>query len=253
MSWCQASAQRSCGAELTLGSSIAFTDNLRCHYVMNRAQGGGRSLRRWLTMSFALASALVALLSLSTAAQASVGVGVQAAPVRLGSVAHPGGSYALVPLYVVNTGTQPESISVRVERLSRGRGLAVPSSWIQVTASGVHLDPHQSERIPLMLVVPDGAKSGSYLSDIVVTGSAEISVGRANLGVAAATKLEFSVRPGPGHGLLPSLPTWTWWAIAALLLLALAVLGVRRSGLQIRVERKDRQLPSSRQPREEAP
>ena len=193
-------------------------------------------LRRWLAVPLAVPVALVVVSSFSQTSEASVGVGVQSDPVRLGSVARPGVSYALPPVYVVNTGTQAESISVRVERLSRGPGRAVPPSWI--TGPGVRLSPQKAARIPLELVVPGGAKSGGYLSDIVVAGSAVMSVGHTNLGVAAATKLEFSVGPGPGPGLWPSLPLWTRWAIGGLLLLAIAVFGVRRSGLRIRVERK---------------
>ena len=194
-------------------------------------------LRRWLAVPLAVPVAFAAFSLFLPAAQASVGVGVQATPVRLGNVAHAGGSYALPPVYVIDTGTQPETISVRVARLSKGTGRAVPPSWVQAASSGVQLSPRQSARIPLELVVPGGAKPGRYLSDIVVAGSAVISAGRANLGVAAATRLEFSVAPGSPPGLFPFGPSWMWWAVIGLLVVALAVTGVRRSGVRIRVER----------------
>jgi len=139
-------------------------------------------------------------------------------------------------VYVVNTGTQAEAISARVERLTRGPGRVVPPSWIQFTGPDVQLAPGKAARLPLELVVPSLAKPGGYVSDIVVTGSAVGSSGMANLGVAAATKLEFHVSPIPAQGLSPSFPLWTW-VIAGLLLLAFAIFGVRRSGLRIRVER----------------
>jgi hypothetical protein len=194
-------------------------------------------LRRWLAIPLAVPVAFAAFSLFLPAAQASVGVGVQASPVRLGNVAHAGGSYALPPVFVINTGTQPEEISVRIERLSKGTGRAVPPSWVQATGPGVQLSPRQSARIPLELVVPGGAKPGRYLSDVVVAGSAVISAGRANLGVAAATRLEFSVAPGAPPGLFPFGPSWLWWAAIGLLVLALAVTGARHSGLRIRVER----------------
>jgi hypothetical protein len=194
-------------------------------------------LRRWLAVPLAVPAAFAVFSLFLPAAQASVGVGVQAAPVRLGNVAHAGGSYALPPVYVINTGTQPEKISVRVERLSKGTGRAVPPSWVQATGSGVQLSPRQSARLPLELVVPGGAKPGRYLSDVVVAGSAVISAGRANLGVAAATRLEFSVAPGSPPGFFPFGPSWMWWAAIGLLVLALAITGARRSGVRIRIER----------------
>jgi hypothetical protein len=194
-------------------------------------------LRRWLAVPLAVPVAFAAFSLFLPAAQASVGVGVQATPVQLANVAHAGGSYALPSVYVIDTGTQPEAITVRVERLSKGTGRAVPPSWVQATGPAVQLSPRQSTRIPLELVVPGGAKPGRYLSDIVVAGSAVISAGRANLGVAAATRLEFSVVPGAPPGLFPFGPSWMWWAMIGLLVIALAITGVRRSGVRIRIER----------------
>lgn len=194
-------------------------------------------LRRLLVVLLAVPVASAALWYSQAASEASVGVGVQAGPVRLASVAHPGGSYALPAVYVVNTGTQAEFVTVRIERLSHGSGRAVPPSWIQ-PGPGVRLQPHRSAQIPLQLIVPDGARSGDYLSDVVAAGSVTVSAGTANLGVAAATKLEFRVEPGPAHGLWPALPSWTAWAAGGLLLLAVAAIGLRRSGFRIRIERK---------------
>jgi hypothetical protein len=192
-------------------------------------------LRRWLAVPLAVPVAFAAFSVFLPAAQASVGVGVQAAPIRLGNVARTGGSYALPPVYVVDTGTQDESISVRVERRDGEAGRAVPSSWIRQTGPGLRLSAHQSARVPLELVVPGDAKPGRYLSDIVVSGSAVTSVGRANLGVAAATALEFSVTRGAPPA--PFLPTWTWWLLGGLMALGLIVAWLHRSGFRLDIER----------------
>ena len=192
-------------------------------------------LRRWLAVPLAVPVAFAAFSGFLPAAQASVGVGVQAAPVRLGSVARAGGSYALPPVYVVDTGTQAESISVKVERLHAEAGRDVPSAWVRDTGPGLRLSPHQSARVPLELVVPGGARPGRYLSDIIVNGSAVTSVGKANLGVAAATALEFSVAPGAPPA--PFLPTWTWWLLGSLMVLGLTVAGLHRYGFRVGIER----------------
>jgi hypothetical protein len=192
-------------------------------------------LRRLLAVPLAVPVALVTLASFTQTSDASVGVGVQASPVSLGSMAHRGQRYAL-PLDVVNTGTEAEAVSVRVERLTRGPGRTVPPSWIQFAGPAMQLAPGKAARVSLELVVPGGATPGEYLSDIVVSGAAAGQPGMGNLGVAAATKLEFSVSSAPAQG-APSFAVWMWWAITGLLLLTLAVFGVRRSGLRIRVER----------------
>jgi hypothetical protein len=204
-------------------------------YLYLISEASDMHLRRWLAVPLAVPVAFAAFSVLVPAAQASVGVGVQAAPVRLGSAARAGGSYALPAVYVLDTGTQDESISIRVVRLHGEAGRGVPSSWVRDTGPGLRLSPHQSARVPLELVVPGGAKPGRYLSHIVVSGSAVTSVGHANLGVAAATALEFSVAPGAPPA--PFLPTWTWWLLGSLMALGLIVAGIHRSGLRVDIER----------------
>jgi hypothetical protein len=182
--------------------------------------------------------ALVALATFAQRSAASVGVGVQVGPVRLGTAAVRGESYALPPVYVVNTGTQAEAITVRVERLSHGPGRVVPPSWVRVTGPAVQLAPSASARIPLELAVPGLARPGSYRSDIVVTGSPAGAARTAGIGVAAATKLEFSVSSAPAPGRSALIPPWMWWGITGLLVAATVLMGARRFGLRITVERR---------------
>jgi hypothetical protein len=187
--------------------------------------------------------AVLALLAIpAIAADASIGVGIQAGPVLLSGAAHPGGSYALTPVYVVNTGTQAETIAVRVERISPGDGMTVPASWIRAEGPAVTLSHNQSARIPLELAVPDTARPGRYFSDVVARGSGGIAAGSANLAVAAATDLEFKVAPGVVSGPWLGLPAWLLPGVAGLLVLAVAAFIVRGSGLRVRVERR----PASR-------
>jgi len=190
---------------------------------------------RWLSAGLAIAVGLGAWLGFAGPAHASIGVGVQANPVSLTGTAHPGASYALPSLYVVNTGTQAESMSVRVVQRT-GPGLAIPGSWIRIGALSGQLPPKQSARIALELITPGDAEPGNYVSDIVVTGSTAPVAG-VNFGAAAATKLEFTITPRlPGGSWFPA---WTWWVIGGLAILAAVAFGWRRSGLRIRVERRN--------------
>ncbi len=177
------------------------------------------------------------LVAAPVAAYASVGVGVQAGPVRLAGAAHPGGSYTLPPVYVVNTGTQAESVAVQIERISRGTGRTIPPAWIRVTELSAALEHGQSARIPLNLVVPANARPGQYFSDVVVHGSAALTVGGAHLGVAAATDLEFRVAPGAASQGWFTVPSWVLTAVAVMVLVAAGVVLVARSGIRIRIER----------------
>jgi hypothetical protein len=192
-------------------------------------------MRRGLVVALAVPAAFVALSISVPMADASIGVGVQAAPVRLADAALTGQSYALPPVYVSDTGTQPETVTVRVQRLSTGHGRSVPPSWVHATGPAVRLSPHTGAQIPLQLAVPAGAKPGRYLSDVVVSASPGASAGHVNLGVAAATPLVFTVRQGSAPS--PLVPPWTWWFAAGLLALLIVGLGLRQSGIRIRIER----------------
>jgi hypothetical protein len=176
------------------------------------------------------------MLAIPAAAEASIGVGIQAGPVRLAGAAHPGGSYALPAVYVVNTGTEDESLSIRIERLSSGAGRPVPAGWIRPGAA-VQLSHSESARIPLELVVPDAARPGRYLTDVVVKGSAGLSGGSATLDVAAATKLEFQVAPGVVAASWFAVPSWLLLGIGVVLVLAAAAVVARRLGVRIEIDR----------------
>jgi hypothetical protein len=191
-------------------------------------------MRTRLAVTISLAALLTAV---GQPAFASIGVGIQADPVRPGSVVHPGRTYTLPSLYVVNTGTEPESLSVQVERLDPGTtpetGRPVSPSWIQITGLGAQLAPGKSAEIPLQLSLPGGAPAGSYSSDFVVTGSnGTATSGDVRFGAAAATGLEFSVVANPPSGI----PAWRWWVVGALILLTAIYLTIRRTGLRIRIE-----------------
>jgi hypothetical protein len=189
--------------------------------------------RLWLSLPIGA----LALLAWPAASYASVGVGVQAGPVRLEGVAHPGGQYALTPVYVVNTGTEPESVSISVERISPGTGRTVPPGWISASSAPVRLSHAQSARIPLELTVPRAAAPGRYFSDVVAKGSASVSAGGADLGVAAATDLEFTIAPGATSAGWFSAPGWIIPFVLGVLVIGAAAVGIRRSGVRIRVER----------------
>ena len=109
-------------------------------------------------------------------------------------------------------------------------------------ANQIQLSPHQETKIPLDLVVPVTARTGSYLSDVVVIGSAVVASKAADFRPAAETKLEFRVVPGPRPGLLESVPRPLRGALVVLLLALLVYIGsrflTRFFTLQLRVTRK---------------
>jgi len=193
--------------------------------------------RRRLAAIATLPMAGFLVLAFPAAAAASIGVGIQVGPVRLAGIAHAGQTYDLPPVYVVNTGTEPETVRLEVQRLSRGTGRDVPKSWFKPGQTDVHLDPKQSATIPVQLVVPADATLGPYFSDVVAHGSASIEAGQATLGVAAATKLQFTVGKAVPAGFWSSLPSPLVWAGGIIVLAGGGFWLARRAGFRLRLER----------------
>ena len=189
-------------------------------------------LRLW-----AIGASVLAVLAVPATAQASVGVGIQAGPVRLAGAAQPGGSYTLPAVLVVNTGTSAESVSLSVDRVSTGSGRTVPPFWVHANGA-VTLGPDQSARIPLQLVVPPTARPGAYFSDVLVKAGAPNSASGATFDAGAATQLAFTVAPGPVSSPWFSMPTWVVPGIGVVLLFGVAAGLMRRYGVRVRVERE---------------
>jgi hypothetical protein len=139
---------------------------------------------------------------------ASAGVGIQAAPVCLPATAQPGRSYPLGSLYVTDTGSSGESITVAVEPVWRGqsdygRYRSVPASWVSVSypkhdlflpSSSVSLSPGQGAYLAVTMTIPAGARRGMYVSNLVASaGTSPPQDHTAALGAAAATGLELGV------------------------------------------------------------
>lgn len=184
-----------------------------------------------------LSAALAATLAMSGVARASVGTGIGANPLRLASPAEPGGRYRLPSVLVVNTGTQSSTYVMQVKRLGQPDAHAIPSSWVRFARTKVKLRPHKRAVIPVVLTVPKGAPQGAYGSNVVVSTYTPRPGGGAALGAAAADELSFAIRPSSSSLLSRS---WFRDLLLALAATGLAVLVVRRSGLQLRIERQRR-------------
>lgn len=150
------------------------------------------------------ASALV----LAVVLPASVGVGIGGAPVCPAASVQPGQSVSLGSIYVVNTGSGSEDITLRAEAPANGLpGVSFPASWVSfgypktlwvIGRSSVTLSPGQGTDIPATLAVPAGAKPGLYASDLLagtMSAPSPGSGGQAVFGAGAEENLQFAVAP----------------------------------------------------------
>ena len=154
---------------------------------------------------------------------ASIGVGIQGNPACLSVPAQPGHSYPLGTVYVVDTGSDGESLSIRATGTFSGQSAPAhsqpfPPSWVSIgypkrylffPSSSVSLSPEQGAYLPVTLNVPGNAAAGLYAGNLVagIAGTPAGGGGMvAGLGAAAATGLNFSVGvPAPSCGV--TMPT----------------------------------------------
>lgn len=157
------------------------------------------------------AASLAAALAL--AGPASTGTGIQGSDVCLPVTAQPGHTYPLGTVYVADTGSGSEQISLTAQPIWKGdrlyrRTRAVPASWLNVSypsvlwifhRSYVQVAAGQGAYLPVTVTIPDGTASGRYAATLVASAGGSPSPGGISAGLAsgATTDLELDVGMRP--------------------------------------------------------
>ena len=141
--------------------------------------------------SLGLASMLLAL-SVSVVS-AKVGVGVGLGKVQLDETLSPGGVYNLPSLPVLNTGDEDGEYEVEVTFLTDQEELRPDASWFSFTPQSFHLDAGSSQLVEVALTLPVDARPGDYFA--FLEAHPVVKAEGTTIGVAAATKLNFTVKP----------------------------------------------------------
>jgi len=147
--------------------------------------------RRFSLLAIVLAGMLLCLPAADILAQ--VGVGIMPGTIRVDEPLLPGGRYNLPSVQVLNTGNVSSDYGVELASMAEQEELQPPADFIVLSPTSFHLEPGANQVVSLSLDIPIRAKPGDYLAYIeahpVATG------GGMQIGVAAATKLYFTVKP----------------------------------------------------------
>jgi hypothetical protein len=148
----------------------------------------------------AVLSAIVlamAMLSCLPAAcvHAQLGVGVTPGIIRVDDPLLPGGRYNLPSLQVINTGNVSTDYGVEPASEAEQEELQPPADFIVLSPTSFHLEPGASQIVSLSLDIPLKAKPGDYLTYIEAHPVATGGGGGTQIGIVAATKLYFTVKP----------------------------------------------------------
>ena len=196
--------------------------------------------------AFVLALAVVAaLLATAPGARADVGVGVNLGKIDIDDKLSPGGRYNLPTLGVINTGDEPGDYEVVISYFADQEEERPPEDWFEFEPQRFFLEAGESQQVNIRIVLPSGADPDDYFALIeahpIATGEGGVSIG-----VAAATKLTFTVKPSnlfaawvlQAQNFIEDGEPWTYVIPASLLALLIIYLLRRYFRLQLRFERR---------------
>ena len=141
--------------------------------------------------SLVLASLFLAL-SFSLAF-AKIGVGVGLGKIQIDEALSPGGIYNLPSLPVLNTGDEDGDYEVEVTYLSEQEEMQPAGEWFAFSPQSFPLTAGSSQTVDIVLTLPVDARPGNYFAFLEAHPVAKGE--GVTIGVAAATKLNFTIEP----------------------------------------------------------
>jgi hypothetical protein len=168
---------------------------------------------------------------------AKIGVGVGTGKIVLDQPAKPGLIYSLPVFVVINTGDEPSEYEVSIQHRENQPELKPPKDWFSFEPAQFYLEAGQTQSVQTKLSLPvRGASPGDYFAFLSAHPVIKKSEGGAtSIGVAAASKLYFTVAPanffsGIYYRAVSLFKLYSPWSyvVSAIIIAALAVLLFRR-------------------------
>lgn len=124
---------------------------------------------------------------------AGVGVGVGLGKIEITEKLSPGGIYKLNSIPVLNTGDEAGVYEVAVTFMADQKEARPKEDWFIFEPKTFELKPGESKSVAVTLTLPLNAKPGAYFAFLEAHPTAKKE--GVSIGVAAATKLYFTVAP----------------------------------------------------------
>lgn len=159
-----------------------------------------------------------------------IGVGVGTGSIRVTEKLKAGQSYNIPPIVIINTGDVAGKYGVGVQWRENQPEFKPPAEWFKFNPKEFFLEPGKSQVVNITLNLPiRGAEPGDYFAFLQGFPVRETLPGQASVGVAAASKLYFTVSPaniflGIYYKTASFLQKTSPWSYIVLGLLVLAVL-----------------------------
>lgn len=172
------------------------------------------------------------------------GVGVNLGRIEIEEELTPGGAYGLPALGVLNTGDEPGDYEVEVTYLHDQPQRRPPAGWFELQPRRFFLDAGETRTVDVRLTLPTGAEPGDYFAFLEAHPVADGE--GVTVGVAAATKVSFSVKPSSWlqaqrvqlNRWIDESQPWSYLAAASILGGLLLVVARRYVRFRLPVERR---------------
>ncbi len=177
-------------------------------------------------------------------ASAKIGVGVGLGKIQIDDPLYPGGIYKLPSLPVLNTGDEAGDYEVAVTYQHEQEQLRPEGAWFSFNPQSFYLEAGGSQKVDISLNLPVKVKPGDYFAYLEAHPTAKKE--GVTIGVAAATKLYFTVKPSGILGAaIARVRSWfennapySYWALAGLIALAVILVLRRFFALELALKRK---------------
>jgi len=188
---------------------------------------------------------LMILICFTSVTQADIGVGVDLAKISIDEKLIPGDSYHLPTISVINTGNRSCDYQIVISSIQDQPQIVPSTEWFHLQPDTIRLDAGGSQKVEITLTIPLKAQPGEYFA--LIEASPVSSDGSAvAIGIAAATKLYFTVRPANFiSSVLARISSWieatypTFYIIlAVIVIIVIFILFRKYFRLRFRVERK---------------
>lgn len=127
---------------------------------------------------------------------ARIGVGVATGKIVVEDKLRPGMIYQFPPFTILNTGDVPSDFQADISYLEKQPQLRPPKQWFIFSPQKFHLDPGGAQVVDVKLNLPLRVEPGDYFAYLEGLPVVTPVAGQTNVGIAAASKLYFTVLPG---------------------------------------------------------
>jgi len=144
---------------------------------------------------YILSIMLAAAVLLPALAMARIGVGVGTGKIEVSQVLKPGMIYQLPELTVINTGDEAAEYEITTQYHTDQPQMKPAAEWFSFEPQLFRLEAGQTKNVAMGINLPVKTFPGDYFAYIEAHPREKSSDGNTSIGVAAASKLYFTVAP----------------------------------------------------------